>query len=193
MVSEPVSRSKLYGSLNAILPLLEYLENEGFDPGAILDRADIPRSVLEDTGIRLPQDKFEALWQAAIEASGDPAIALRVSTLIKPSTLGVIGYLASASESRRNAFELVKGLTPLLWEDIECELESDDQVALIRCDTSKNSRSNRFTTEYAVGLTLSMSRALGSARNNPLEARFSYSPSYLCKRVRSHSTASGSI
>jgi AraC-like DNA-binding protein len=119
------------------------------------------------------------LWHAAIEATGDPATALRVSTMVKPNTLGIIGYLASASESPRNAFELVKGLTPLLWEDFECELETDDEVAFIRCDTGSKSQVSRFTTEYAIGLTVTMSRLLAAARSGPLEARFSYSaPAY---------------
>lgn len=179
MASALPSRTASYGSLHAILPLLEYLEKEGFDPQAILERAGIPRSALEDTRVRLPQGRFEALWHAAIEATGDPAIALRVSTLVKPSTLGVIGYLASASESPRNAFELVQGLTPLLWEDFACDLESDDEVAFIRCRAVGHGRASRFTTEYAIGLTVTMSRALGAARSDPLEARFSHSaPAY---------------
>lgn len=165
-----------YGSLHAMLPLLEYLENEGLDPGATLDRAGIPRSAAEDPRTRLPQGKFEALWRAAIEATGDPAIALRVSTLVKPSTLGVIGYLAAASESRRNAFELVKGLTPLLWENFACDLECDAEVAFLRCRAGGQSRASRFTTEYAIGLTVTMSRALGASRSDPLEARFSHPP-----------------
>jgi len=168
-----------YGSINAILPLLEYLENEGFDLKAILDRVVIPQSALEDTKTRLPKGKFEALWRVAVEVTGDPAIALRVSTMVKPNTLGIIGYLASASESRRNAFELVKGLTPLLWEDFECDLESDGEVAFIRCNMGCPPKASYFTTEYAIGLTVTMSRFLGTAHSDPLEARFSYSaPSY---------------
>jgi AraC-like DNA-binding protein len=119
------------------------------------------------------------LWQAASEATGDPAIALRVSTMVQPNTLGIIGYLALASESRRNAFELVKGLTPLLWEDVECDLESGGEVALIRCRTGSGPQASHFTTEYAIGLTVTMSRVLGAGRSDPLEARFSYSaPAY---------------
>jgi len=180
MLPDSFSETGPYGSLNAILPLLEYLENEGFDLSAILDRVGIPRSAREDPHIRLPQARFEALWQAALEITGDPAIALRVSTLAKPSTLGIIGYLASASESPRSAFELVKGLTPLLWEDFECELESDDEFAFIRCRAGGSSHASRFTTEYSIGLTIAMSRALGPTHSGgPLEARFSYSaPSY---------------
>jgi AraC-like DNA-binding protein len=165
--------------VSAIHPLLEYLENEGFDLKTVLERAGIPKSALEDTRTRLPKGRFEALWQAAIEATGDPAIALRVSTMVKPNTLGIIGYLASASESRRNAFELVKGLIPLLWEDFECDLESDGEVAFIRCRTGCKPQASHFTTEYAIGLTVTMSRVLGTAHSDPLEARFSYSvPAY---------------
>jgi AraC-like DNA-binding protein len=99
--------------------------------------------------------------------------------MVKANALGIIGYLASASESRRNAFELVKGLTPLLWEDVECDLESGSEVAFIRCRTGSDPQASHFTTEYAVGLTVTMSRVLGAGRSDPLEARFSYSaPEY---------------
>jgi AraC-like DNA-binding protein len=178
-VSESGSRTSSYGSVNVILPLLEYLENEGFDLKTILARVGIPESALEDTKTRFPKRRFQALWQVASEATGDPAIALRVSTMVKASALGIIGYLASASESRRNAFELVKGLTPLLWEDVECDLETGSEVAFIRCSTGSSPEARRFTTEYAIGLTVTMSRVLGAGRSDPLEARFSYSaPAY---------------
>lgn len=174
MASDSSPGAASYGSLTAILPLLEYLEKEGLDPGALLDRAGLPRSALEAPQLRLPQARFEGLWHAAIEATGDPALALRVATRVRPSTLGVIGYLASASETPRNAFELVRGLTPLLWEDFSCELETDDELAFIRCRTGHGSRASRLTTEYAIGLTVAMSRALGAGRAEPREARFAH-------------------
>ena len=178
-MSESGSSTSSYGSVNVILPLLEYLENEGFDLKTVLDRVGIPESALEDAKTRLPQRRFQALWQVASEATGDPAIALRVSIMVKANTLGIIGYLASASESGRNAFELVKGLTPLLWENVECDLESDGEVAFLRCNTGSNPQASRFTTEYAIGLAVTMSRVFGAARDDPLEARFSYSaPAY---------------
>jgi AraC-like DNA-binding protein len=179
MASESRSSASSYGSVNAILPLLEYLENEGFDLEAILGRVGIPKSALEDTTTRFPKQRFQALWQVASEVTADPAVALRVSTMVKTNTLGIIGYLASVSESGRNAFELVKGLTPLLWENVECDLESDGEVAFIRCNTGGNPQASRFTTEYAVGLAVTMSRVFGAARADPLEARFSHSaPAY---------------
>jgi AraC-like DNA-binding protein len=168
-----------------ILPLLEYLEDEGFDVKAILDHVGIPKAALEDRKTRFPKRRFQELWQAASEATDDPAIALRVSTTVKANALGIIGYLASASESRRNAFELVKGLTPLLWEDVECDLESGNEVAFIRCRTGSQTEASHFTTEYAIGLTVTMSRVLGAGRSDPLEARFSYpAPAYAAEYER---------
>jgi AraC-like DNA-binding protein len=185
MVSGSGSGTSSYGSVNAILPLLGYLENEGFDLKTILDRVGIPKSALEDTKARFPKWKFQALWQVASEATGDPAVALRVSTLVKANTLGIIGYLASASESGRNAFELVKGLTPLLWENVECDLESDGEVAFIRFSTGSEPKASHFTTEYAIGIAVTMSRVLGAGRSEPLEARFSYSaPAYAVEYQR---------
>ncbi|MFQ5655133.1 MAG: acyl-CoA dehydrogenase family protein, partial [Planctomycetota bacterium] len=57
-------------------------------------------------------------------------------------------------EIGRKAFELVRGLTPLLWENVECDLESDGEVAFIRCNTGGDPQASRFTTEYAVGLAV---------------------------------------
>jgi AraC-like DNA-binding protein len=54
-------------------------------------------------------------------------------------------------------------------------MESDGDVAFIRCNTGGNPQASRFTIEYAIGLTVTMSRVLGATRSDPLEARFSYS------------------
>ncbi len=173
-MSESGTEAGSYGSVNAVLPLLEFLENRGFDPKSVLDSVGIPRSALEDPTARFPTSKFQALWMAASEATGDPAIALRASTVARSNSLGIIGYLASTSESVRSSLELVKGLTPLLLEDIQCDLESEGEAAFFRCSSASDPMANRFILEYAVGLTITMSRLIGAAGTDPLEARFSH-------------------
>ena len=159
-----------------ILPLLEHLASEGLDPKRILQRAGVPEGALADPKTRLPKRTFQALWQAASEATDDPLIALRVATKVKPNALGIISHLASASDSPRNAFELVKGVTPLLWEDFDCALENEGEAAFLRCHARGSAQARRFTTQYAIGLAVTMSRAFGTARSDPLEARFSHPP-----------------
>lgn len=171
--------------MSVILPLLDYLESAGLDPADLLGRAGVARAALSDPRSRLPKHQFQSLWQAASVALGDPAIALRVSTMVRPSSLGVIGHLASASESARNAFATVKRLTPLLWEDFECALETRDEVAFLRCGTGRATPRDRFTSEYAVGLTVTLCRLRASGRAEPLEARFSYpAPAYADEYAR---------
>ena len=38
------------------------------------------------------------MWHAAIETTGNPTMVLRVSTRVKPGTLGSMEHLDSASE-----------------------------------------------------------------------------------------------
>jgi AraC-like DNA-binding protein len=175
-VPELDARAASHGSVSVVLPLLEYLESAGLDPDDLLARVGIARSALADPRSRLPKRRFQALWRAASQALDDPAIALRVATMVRPSTLGVIGHLGSASPSVRDAFETVQRLTPLLWEDFECGLETRGEVAFLRCGAARpgSTPEDRFTSEYAVALAVAMSRWRASGSMGPLEARFSY-------------------
>jgi len=178
-VSASGSSLSLYGSVNLVRPLLEYLKKAGFDPKAILDRAGIAQSALEGAKTQFPKREFQALWQVASEATGDPAIALRVSTMVRTDTLGVIGHLVVESESRRKAFNLARELSPLLWEGFECDYETDGEVAFLRCNIDRDPYASRFTTEYGIGIIITIGRLLGTDGSDPLEARFSYpAPAY---------------
>jgi len=172
-------RSSSYGSVRAIIPLLEYLESNGLDVKILLEHAGISNAVLEEPRTRLPKEHLESLWQLASEATNDPAIALRVSSTLKANSFGIIGQLAAACESGRSAVEVVRGLTPLLWEDVEVELESDRDGAFVRCRAGNTGQISLFTMEYAIGITVTMSRLLWGERAKPLEARFSHArPAY---------------
>lgn len=168
------SRLSLYGSVSLVRPLLEHLRKLGVDPKAVLDRAGVARAALEGEGTRFPKREFEALWKAASEVTGDPGIALRVSTTVRPDTLGVIGHLVLESESRRKAFDLAKELSPLLWEGFECDFEPEGEFAFMRCHIERDPYAGRFTTEYGIGIVVAIGRVLGTDGSEPVEARFSY-------------------
>ncbi|WP_122317772.1 AraC family transcriptional regulator [Pseudomonas cichorii] len=46
-------------------------------------------------------------WQLAVQASGDPALGLRVSRFVSPTTFHALGYTLVASESLREVFERI--------------------------------------------------------------------------------------
>ena len=165
------SRLSLYGSVSLVRPLLEHLNHTGFDPKSILDRAGIDHSAFESARARFPKREFQVLWQVASEATGDPAIALRVSTMVGVDTLGIIGHLVLESKSRREAFDLGTELSWLLWEGFESDFEIEGEVAFVRCHIDRDPYAGRFVTEFGVGFLVTIGRAYGG---EPLEARFSY-------------------
>ena len=173
-MSDSGSRLSLYGSVSLVRPLLEHLSNAGFDPKSILDRAGIPHSAFESARTRFPKREFQVLWQVASEATGDPAIALRVSTMVRADTLGILGHLVLESKSRREAFDLGKELSWLLWEGFEFDFEIEGEVAFMRCHIDRDPYAGRFVTEFGVGFIVTIGRALGPYGAEPLEARFSY-------------------
>ena len=81
------------------------------------------------------------------------------------------GYLAAASESGRNAVELVRGLIPLFLEDFECELECSSEVAFLRLRAGGEAPASRFMTEYVIGLAITMSRAPSRSRRFMRDAK----------------------
>lgn len=68
----------------------------GIDPGQM----DNPQAQLSAGTLTL-------LWQLAAQASGDPALGLRVSRFVSPATFHALGYTLIASASLREVFERI--------------------------------------------------------------------------------------
>lgn len=60
------------------------------------------------------------LWALAVEASGDPALGLRVSRFVSPTTFHALGYTLVASGSLRDVFERI----------VRYHSEAEDSLAL---------------------------------------------------------------
>lgn len=52
------------------------------------------------------------LWQLAVQASGEPALGLRVSRFASPTSFHALGYTLVASDSLREVFERIVGYHP---------------------------------------------------------------------------------
>lgn len=74
--------------------LLDYLRAHGPQPAQLFD----PRQVAEiesgDPRTRMPLADWVAMFERAIEATGDPALPLKVGEAIKPRHYGLLGYVA---------------------------------------------------------------------------------------------------
>lgn len=81
------------------------LDAAGCDSAALFAAAGLDLAALADAQARYPVPRTDRLWRLAVEATGDPAVALRVAREAGVLSFHALGYSLSASTTLREAFE----------------------------------------------------------------------------------------
>ena len=84
--------------------LRKQLDALGLDSLALTQAAGLDPQLMDDPNARYPVTVTTRLWQLAVQASGDPALGLRVSRFVSPTTFHALGYALVASGSLREVF-----------------------------------------------------------------------------------------
>jgi AraC-like DNA-binding protein len=87
-----------------ILAVVRALHAAGVDGDALLARAGIARSALDDPDARLPLQNTRRLWELAADATGDPCFGLTVSRHVAPTTFHALGYALGAAPTLKDVF-----------------------------------------------------------------------------------------
>lgn len=87
--------------------LRRQLDALGLDSAALCAAAGLDLALMDDPNARYPLSATTRLWQLAVEASNDPAIGLRVSRFVSPTTFHALGYALVASDNLREVFERI--------------------------------------------------------------------------------------
>ncbi|RKS24888.1 AraC-like DNA-binding protein [Pseudomonas sp. WPR_5_2] len=87
--------------------IVRALEMGGVDCRSLFERLGMDYCALSDPEARFPQDGMTGLWHLAVEASGNPVIALNLAQVVRPSSFHVVGY---ALMSSRNLHEGISSL-----------------------------------------------------------------------------------
>ncbi|WP_084381915.1 AraC family transcriptional regulator [Pseudomonas mucidolens] len=87
--------------------LRKQLDALGLDSAALCAEAGLNPQHMDDPNARYPLSATTRLWELAVQASGDPAIGLRVSRFVSPTTFHALGYALVASGSLREVFERI--------------------------------------------------------------------------------------
>lgn len=77
---------------------------------------------MDDPNARYPLSGTTRLWALAVQASGDPAIGLRVSRFVSPTTFHALGYALVASGSLREVFERIVRYHPVVSDALTLQL-----------------------------------------------------------------------
>ena len=102
--------------------LRKQLDALNLDSAALCRQAGLDPQWMEDPNARYPLSATTRLWQLAVEASGDPAIGLRVSRFVSPTTFHALGYALVASGSLREVFERIVRYHPVVSDALLLEL-----------------------------------------------------------------------
>ena len=87
--------------------IVETLKAGGLDVAALLDEAGLDAAALSDPDARFPTESVSLLWQLAVARSGNPAIGLLTSNVVRPASFDVVAYTMMSSP---NLLGILKGL-----------------------------------------------------------------------------------
>ncbi|MBX8607931.1 AraC family transcriptional regulator [Pseudomonas cichorii] len=87
--------------------LRKQLDVLGLDSFALCKEAGLDPHLIDTPNAEYSPVATHRLWQLAVQASQDPALGLRVSRFVSPTTFHALGYTLVASESLREVFERI--------------------------------------------------------------------------------------
>jgi AraC-like DNA-binding protein len=96
--------SNLTTSAGLASGLIAYAVQRGADRAALMARAGLRPTDLEDPDGRLAFDTYVALMRAAQDLCGDPALALHFGEAVDLSELSIVGLIMNASATMGDAF-----------------------------------------------------------------------------------------
>jgi AraC-like DNA-binding protein len=106
-----------------ILPVLTAFEALALPLDRILEAAQLERRALAEPGARVSMESELKLWTAAVDASSEPALGLRVAQQLKPGATGTFEYMLRHSEDLEQLLEravrfsrLTDDLSQVGWE-----------------------------------------------------------------------------
>jgi AraC-like DNA-binding protein len=77
--------------------IADTLEAAGLDLRALFEEAGLELAALSDPDARFPTEGISLLWQLAVTRSGNPAIGLANSSVVKPGSFDVVAYAMMSS------------------------------------------------------------------------------------------------
>jgi AraC-like DNA-binding protein len=103
--------------------LRKQLDAAGLDSAALCREAGLDPLLMDDPNARYRVSDTTRLWQLAVQATGDPAIGLRVSRFVSPTTFHALGYALVASGSLREVFERIVRYHPVVSDALQLDLQ----------------------------------------------------------------------
>src|SRR6516225_388842 len=105
----------------------ETLKAEGLDVAALFHEAGLDTTALSDPDSRFPTERLSRLWQLAVARSGNPAIGLANSNVVKPASFDVVAYTMMSSPHLLGILERLNRYVAIVSDAASLVVEEDDE------------------------------------------------------------------
>jgi len=155
--------------------IAEMLTAEGLDANALLTAAGIDPATLEAPGARVPTDQISFLWKLAVERSGNPAIALGQSHVVRPASFDVVGYTMMSCANLKDAFERLVRYLRILSNSLTMSRSEERGSYRVSFELRGGERPvPRQRMEFILATVTTFCRWVSGRDLNPLEVALSY-------------------
>jgi AraC-like DNA-binding protein len=161
-------------SILLVRVLAQAVERAGAQRAQLLAAAEIDPSWLDDTQARLPLATYERAQLAALELSGDAALALHIGEQSSSAAFDVVGHLTAHAATLRQAIEATMRYSRILSQGAALILDEETETAVIRCASLVAGSSDQFSQELATSGLTRLIRAFVSPSARPRHVFFEY-------------------
>lgn len=135
--------------------LLAACEQLGFDRQVLLSAAHLTAAEVDDPDGRLGITNVSALWQAALELSGDPGLGLRIAVAVPFGAYRVIDFLAASAPTVGEGLAKVARYFPLINGALAWSISHEASSVRMTLDhPGVPSPLPRAYAEYALAVTV---------------------------------------
>jgi AraC-like DNA-binding protein len=157
-------------------PMLLGLRVLGLDVDALACKVGLSVAELRDPDARVPIEQGLALFRAAVEASGDDGLGLRLSRLYEPGAFGVLDHLATSAGTLREAIEVLCRYEKIHQNGMVTSLEVRGDRAVIDHAQLHPYPLPRQLSENTIANLVVIGRKLTGVDLTPLEIGFAHAP-----------------
>jgi AraC-like DNA-binding protein len=155
----------------------EALESLRVDWRALLWRCGIEPALLADPEARIPHDRFQRVWSAAGEFTGDPCIGLHAGEHIHAHAVNLFGYLMLSSATLGSGVRRVARYQRVLLGVPMIAIDDSGAAVRLRVGMEHDEPESRaIQAEYLAALVLRIMGWVSETDIRPMEARFEHSP-----------------
>ena len=138
-------------SVTLVRAVLEEIARVGIDPERLLAEVEFDRALIEDAGARIPEARYDALHQRALDLTGDPALGLHMAEHARIGAFHIVAILSAHCRTLREALTVFRRFRHLLSEVEPPSLEEDGDHAVITCHfVAASPRGDRRRAEFGI-------------------------------------------